>query len=176
MVQTDLIIDTNIWMNRGYDSVFKALAAHLKAGDHRIPLYNAQFEMICDLKERTHYKSSKNLAARCALTRIEEFQVNGLLMEEFGISGETSEQNASPVVGIVLTALEQQKKVSLVTDDRALRLRLRSHCKNQLEQLELHSGRDLLPLSEAYCEMKELKVETADIDECYAEMKSGSQE
>ena len=124
-----LIIDSNIWMNDEYGSFFYVLeeACHGKNG-YRIVLDGEQFNEICNFSKNSEFGAEINQRARLALERIQQFQTKGFLTIATIVHEEKLSANgASRVFLQIDAATKAGKRISLVTDDRDLRIQVRKY-------------------------------------------------
>lgn len=145
-----LILDSNIWMKPEYAPVFRALARFSVT----VTMPSVQFDELENKQKRTDERKSEqhkeeNSRANLALRRVEELDLFGLLKLE-GKPGYSPDKAAFGDPAII--ELAQQfamvgRAVTIVSDDRALRLRARKVIKcNQDNKLKVEEGRSLLAI------------------------------
>jgi hypothetical protein len=166
-----LILDSNIWMNPGYDPLFQALEDCLKAADGALTLYGPQFDEICNVKRKTAYGTPSNRGARCALNRIERMQTsNRLHIEPLSIDAEFKVYADPLIVKLIVTQTKQGTAVAFLSDDMELRIRVRGLASKGPGKLRIIEGKDLLPMCRDYCVAGGLGFDDLDIDKCYNEI------
>ncbi len=123
-----LVIDSNIWMNEGYNSFFLLLDYACAAHKYKLSLFGVQFDEISNIKKKSKYGKGKGASARLAINRIEEFQKqNKLNISPIAVDASPGAY-ADPVIIKILVA--QAKKgiaCTFISDDKELRIRVRQH-------------------------------------------------
>jgi hypothetical protein len=166
-----LILDSNIWMNPGYDPLFQALEDCLKAAHSTLTLYGPQFDEICNVKRKTAYGTPSNRGARCALNRIERMQTsNRLKIEPLSIDAEFKVYADPLIVKLIVTQTKQGTAVAFLSDDMELRIRVRGLASKGPGKLQIIEGKDLLPMCRDYCVAGGLGFDDIDVEKCYTEM------
>ncbi|MCX8511436.1 MAG: hypothetical protein ORN83_06720, partial [Chthoniobacteraceae bacterium] len=166
-----LILDSNIWMNPGYDPLFQALEDCLKAAHGTLTLYGPQFDEICNVKRKTAYGTPSNRGARCALNRIERMQTsNRLNIEPLSIDAEFKVYADPLIVKLIVTQTKQGTAVAFLSDDMELRIRVRGLASKGPGKLRMIEGKDLLPMCRGYGVGGGGGVDDIDIEKCYTEM------
>ena len=164
MLSPGLILDSNIWMNPGYDPFFKALEDILPQAGRILTLYKPQFEEICNVKRKTRYGSGRNRAARSALDRIERLQLSGLLnIEPLAIDGDDNTSTGPLIIKLIAARTSHGTDVSFLSDDTELRIRARGLMGRSEGAIFVFHGLDFLPMCRDYCIAGTLEFEDADI-------------
>lgn len=171
-----LIVDSNIWMNPGYDPFFQALEDCLRATRGSLTLYGPQFDEICNVKRKTAYGTPSNRGARCALNRIERMQTSNLLhIEPLSIDAEPRVYADPLIVKLIVTHAKKGTSIAFLSDDMELRIRVRGLASNGPGKLQIIEGKDFLPICRDYCVAGGLGFDDIDADECYREMDGNDQ-
>lgn len=139
LLSTDsLIIDSNIWMNDQFDDFFSALIIAMKQAGKGMKISSPQLDEICNIKRNSEYRSSQSKSSRCALKRIEVFQINDLL-HACSIDAEAKKTvHVDPLlIETVLKQLKEGITTSFVTNDVELRIRLRALASTHLDKLKI---------------------------------------
>lgn len=166
-----IMIDSNIWMNLGYDAFFITLYDQIKSHDEQIELYGPQFDEICNIKNRTKYKSFQNSSARCAINRIEEFQLRDLLViKPLTVDAEKGAYADPLIIKLILNFTKNDEKVVFISDDIELRIRMRGLSEDKKSNCFVLSGQELIEKSIDYCEAKNLRYEEPTIEQYYSEL------
>jgi len=128
-----ILVDSNIWMQKEYESFFESLEWIMKKYSSTIKMSSVQFDEIINLKNLP-YENPKSRLARCALTRIEHFQ-NIDLIEIIPMQFEAKKNAyADPdIIKILLDSSSKHPIMTLVTDDRELRIRTNQIIKDKSE-------------------------------------------
>lgn len=159
-----LIIDSNIWMNLGYDPFFQALEDVLKRDQKGLVLYGPQFDEMCNVKRRSRYGTGKNKSSRCAINRIEKFQAEAILrIEPLSIGSDDHAYADLIIVKLIMAHIKNGKNVCFLSDDVELRIRVRGLASGG-GALSIVQGQDFLPLCRDYCLTGGLKFEDVDVD------------
>lgn len=154
-----LIIDSNIWMNPEYDAFFLTLEKQLSDRVKKLSLFGPQFDEICNIKKKTSYGEAKNKKARCALNRIEKFQLmKSLKIEPITLDAEKNAYADPLLIQLTNTNLKAGKEVCFITDDMELRIRIRSYNEDNDELLEVIKGDDFLQLCIDYCDLNNIPI------------------
>lgn len=123
-----LIIDSNIWMNKQYDSFFQTLGLAIAASGVAYTLPGVQFDEICNIKKRTSFDDPRSRAARLAIDRIEQLQKGGLLrIDGIKLDAIRGAYADPELIKYLVSALEQKRLVCFIADDKELRVRVREH-------------------------------------------------
>lgn len=128
-MNSNLMIDTNIWMNPEpiYDEFFKFIEEALIDSGKRLDLVPDQYHELVNLKHKTEDEASevdirKRKAAQLAIKRIEAFMRKNLLGKTY-IESKEKKKGAYSDLHIrsqVLKSVEEEKHVTVFTDDREL--------------------------------------------------------
>ncbi len=149
---SNTIIDSNIWMDWGYDSFFKSIFFILNKYDHTIKLHGYQFDEICNLKKCTD-NGDKSKAARRAIKTIEYFQAQKRL-EIISILKEAKKGiYADPmIIESLISGYQENSRSFLITNDKELRIRARQILKDHgFSNYEIIGGDKLNNLSKSFC-------------------------
>lgn len=172
-----LILDSNIWMNPGYDSFFSALGDLLRQKSGILIIYGPQFDEICNVKRKSPYGSNQNRSARCSLNRIELLQSAGLLqIEPLTIDADVGVYADPLIVKLIVKHTSQGTAVSFVSDDMELRIRVRGLAGKGPGTLSIIQGRDFLPLCQNYCIAGGLSFKDIDVDKYYSQFSNDDAE
>lgn len=118
-----MLVDSNIWMNYEYNVLFRNLAQLLISTSIALEMPTEQFDEIVNLKNLP-YDNPKSKLARCALSRIEEFQNKKVLkIVPMGIDAVRGAYADPEILKILMKASKTHPSVTLVSDDRELRIR-----------------------------------------------------
>jgi hypothetical protein len=151
-----IIIDSNIWMNKEYDSFFDMFLVILKVYNKKIELLDVQFDEICNIKSKNSYDSQQGASARCAIGRIEKFQCEDLLSNTNLKIDSQKNAYADPIlIKCALKYIEDGTKVTIISDDAELRIRTRSFAGDKKDNIVITSGKDLIEICEVFCETTE---------------------
>ena len=132
-----LYIETSIWVDRSYNPLFSFLNTHLSK-DQKLILPKSQFEEITSIKYQ-------NVGAYLALERIEKLQKRNLLViQEQELSPMQNVAEYSPLVRVIMSHLQREQKVSFITNDTELRIRLRSDAQEFEQALNIYQGQPIL--------------------------------
>jgi len=137
-----LVIDSNIWMKADYEPLFEVLL-RLK---QNCVIVGDQLDEITNKKNRTKFGTDENKCARLGIDRVEKLQEADLVE----IPGVTFESNkgamADPeILKYAASETEQKRFVTIVTDDKELRVRAKAILKKKAPQLHrVLKGSDLL--------------------------------
>jgi len=137
-----LIIDSNIWMKADYEPLFEVLL-QLRLS---CVIVGGQLDEITNKKNRTRFGSEENNCARLAIDRVEKLQ-EADLVEIPGITFEPDKgAMADPeILKYAVGEAEQKKFVTIVTDDKELRVRAKAILKKKApEYYRILKGSDLL--------------------------------
>lgn len=139
-----LLVDSNIWMNRDYDDFFKELEWVMKKFSSNIKMSSVQFDEIINLKNLP-YDNPKSKLARCALSRIEYFQNIDLIeIIPMGTEAKKGAYADPDIIDILLNSLTENSSMTLVSDDRELRIRANQIMKdNQAKDFKSILGQDI---------------------------------
>lgn len=122
-----LVIDSNIWMNQQYEVFFKALKIAAQEMKFKIALPGAQFDEICNIKQRTGYDEPKNQRARLAINRIEQaLKEDWLRINSISIDADKTAYADPVLVKIIRSAVKVGQRVCFLSDDVELRIRIRA--------------------------------------------------
>ncbi len=146
-----VLVDSNIWMQIDYDRFFTELEWVMKKNSSTIKMSSVQFDEIINLKNLP-YENPKSRLARCALNRIEYFQ-NIDLLEIIPMNFEAKKNAyADPdIIKILLDSSSKHSVMTLVTDDRELRIRTNQIIKDKSQSNFLSiTGKDLQELIYQY--------------------------
>ena len=146
-----LLIDSNIWMNTGYDSFFKLLREKLKKNANILSLFGAQLDEMCNVKKGSDFGTNDNIAARCAINRIEKFQKENLLQIKSVTLDSKKGAYADPlIIDILFKLLNEGKNPTFISDDMELRIRVREKAKEYEGKIGIFEGEPLLKLCNDY--------------------------
>ena len=125
-----LVVDSNIWMNEGYDDFFRVLRRCTKRASTELVLYGPQFDEMCNIKRTAGYGEDRNRRARIAISRIEAFQKENLLrVEPITINADKFAYADPPIVKLLITEAKAAKTLCFVSDDKELRIRVRENLR-----------------------------------------------
>lgn len=139
-----IIVDSNIWMQKEYDSFFRNLTWVMERFSSTIKMSSIQFDEIVNLKDLP-YSNPKSKLARCALARIEAFQKIGLI-EIIPMKFEANKYAyADPdIIKFLVDSSREYPVMTLVSDDRELRIRTNQIVKDKSKSSFLSiTGQDL---------------------------------
>lgn len=126
ILPTFCIIDSNIWMNEGYEAFFAALQAVLKQAQKTLFLYGPQFDEMCNIKKRTEYGKDRNRRARYAINRIEALQKDRLLtIKPIDVDAKAGAYADPLIIKLLRANTRQGNRVVFLSDDKELRIRAR---------------------------------------------------
>jgi len=149
------IIDSNIWMTEEYEVFFAALMAALKRSSKALFLYGPQFDEICNIKKCTAYGEPRNRRARCAISRIEALQNNGLLtIKPIGIESKEGAYADPLIIMLLRTNSRLGNPVTFISNDKELRIRARQILQDEQHgsaNYRIYEGDDLIRLCTNYC-------------------------
>jgi len=129
-----LIIDSNIWMEPKYDDFFETLKQACKNSNYKMELLGVQFDEIVNIKKRTDYGKGKNKRARIAISRIENFQNEGILNISKITLDSKSYAYADPyIVKIIIEKAKNGHKCIFLSEDKELKVRVRQFLTNKIE-------------------------------------------
>ena len=121
-----LVIDSNIWMNDGYDNFFTSLKLATSQSSYVFSLHSIQFDEISNIKKRRHHDDESAWAARIALARIEDFQKAGLLKIHKWTLDANPHAYADPwIIKSLAASARSGVPSTFISDDRELRVRVR---------------------------------------------------
>jgi hypothetical protein len=146
-----LLVDSNIWMNRDYDDFFKELEWVMQKFLSSIKMSSVQFDEIINLKNLS-YDNPKSKLARCALSRIEYFQnINLIEIIPMGMDAKKSAYADPDIIEILIDSLSKYSAMTLVSDDRELRIRANQIMKDkQANDFKSITGQDIFELIKEY--------------------------
>jgi hypothetical protein len=171
-----IIIDSNIWMNRAYDVFFVTLEKQLLNAGRVIELFGPQFDEICNIKKRTSFGGGQNSSARCAIGRIEDFQLKEILkIRPLSIDAKQGAYADPLIIKILLEHTNNDESAVLVTDDIELRIRTREFISEKRNLCAILSGKELIEMSVDYCDVNGFVYEKADLNDYYEKMKQSNQ-
>lgn len=126
-----IIVDSNIWMQQEYGVFFRNLEWVMKRFSSNIKMSSIQFDEIVNLKDLP-YANPKSKLARCALARIEAFQITGLI-EIIPMKFEANKYAyADPdIIKFLVDSSREYSVMTLVSDDRELRIRTNQIVKDK---------------------------------------------
>ena len=160
-----ITIDSNIWMNIGYDAFFITLRDIIISNKKQLNLYGPQFDEICNIKKKTQYGEIQNKLARCAISRIDEFQNNDLLnIEPMTLDAERGVYADPLIIELIIKLLHNGEKVCFITDDIELKIRVKALAKSFKDNLKVMSGKDIIYLCKNYCQAKNFSYVNDNID------------
>ena len=126
-----LLVDSNIWMNPEYDEFFSSLEWVMERFSSIISMPSKQFDEIVNLKNLP-YGNPKSKLARCALGRIEYFQNRSLIrIVPMGFNAEKNAYADPDIIEILVDSLAKYTAMTLVSDDRELRIRANQILKDK---------------------------------------------
>lgn len=145
-----ILFDSNIWMNGDYDVLFTESFISIKKMHSQIMMPGIQFDEIENLKNSPD--ESKKYAARCALKRIELAQQKGILaLHGVGVDAKRYAYADPEFIKYLLFEAAQLPECSgsvFVTDDRALRIRVKAVVKERLgKEVLVLSGEEIFELA-----------------------------
>ena len=121
-----LILDSNAWMNDGYDAFFRALRRCATETQKQIVLSVPQFNDICTRKRITASDDPANRRARLAINRIEQLQKDGLLRIAKAPIEAARDPHADPLeVSILIAEAKPSNSIFFISDEEELRIRIR---------------------------------------------------
>lgn len=148
-----IIVDSNIWMKKDYDSIFEVFRIGLEMHNKRVDLLDVQFDEICNIKLKNNYDSSQSHAARRAISRIENFQCANLLTSyKLGIDSNKNAYADPVIIKYALKHVKNGMKVVVVSDDAELRIRVRSLAQDEKDNIVIANGKDLMMICDAFLE------------------------
>ena len=144
-----ILFDSNIWMNSNYDALFKESFMCIKKMHSQIMMPGIQLDEIENLKNSLD--DTKKYAARLALKRIELAQQKGIIaLHGVGVGAKKCAYADPEFIKYLLFEATQLPECSgsvFVTDDRALRIRVKAVVKERLEkEILVLSGEDIFEL------------------------------
>lgn len=153
-----LILDSNAWMNEGFDSFFQALRRCATETRKQIILSVPQFNDICNRKRNTAPDDPANRRARIAINRIEQLQTEGLLRIAKAPIEATRDPHGDPLeVSILIAEAKPANSIAFISDEEELRIRvrefLRKHPSDRWKVLDFAA---LIPGCEAVVEAEKL--------------------
>ncbi|MDW6004179.1 DUF3824 domain-containing protein [Vibrio mangrovi] len=126
-----LLVDSNIWMNRDYEDFFKNLEWVMSRFESSIKMSSVQFDEMINLKNLP-YDNPKSKLARCALARIEYFQNIDLIeIIPMGLNAKKNAYADPDIIEILVDSLKLHSAMTLVSDDRELRIRANQILKDK---------------------------------------------
>jgi len=155
-----LILDSNAWMNDGFDAFFRCLRRCATEMQKQIVLAAPQFNEICSRKRGTAYDDPANRCARIAINRIEQLQKEGLLRIARVPVELAKDSHADPLeVSILMAEAKPANSIFFISDDEELRIRvrevLRKHPADRWKVLDFSS---LTPGCNAVVEAEKLDL------------------
>lgn len=137
-----LIIDSNIWMKPECEPIFEVLL-RLKRS---CVIIGDQFDEITNKKDRTKYDTDENKRARLAIDRIERLQEADLCeIHDLAFAPNKSALADPGILKFAASEMGQKRFVTIVTDDKELRVRSKAILKKQAPNLHrVLKGSDLL--------------------------------
>lgn len=148
-----IVIDSNIWMNQEYGYFFESLEWLIKDCSGTITMSRVQFDEITNLKN-SPYAKPKSKGARCALSRIESFQKNGMLkFISMDIEAKKHAYADPEIIKFFVDSSKEYAIMTLVSNDSELRIRITEIIKkeNQSDFLAI-KGKDLFEKVKKYHE------------------------
>ena len=144
-----ILFDSNIWMNGDYDVLFTESFISIKKMHSQIMMPGIQLDEIENLKNSSD--ESKKYAARCALKRVELAQQKGILaLHGVGVGAKKYAYADPEFIKYLLFEASQLPECAgsvFVTDDRALRIRVKAVVKERLEkEVLVLSGEEIFEL------------------------------
>ena len=138
LLDSFLVIDSNIWMSTEYTVFFQILEQQVAAQQKQIILYGPQFDEICNIKTKTEFGEAKNALARTAIDRIEKLNAKKLLrVEPITLDAKPGAYADPLIIKLLAKAAKDNKATCLVSDDKELRVRTREYLRNST-QAEQH--------------------------------------
>ena len=130
LLSSFLVIDSNIWMTRGYEPFFIILEEKCQSLSKELVLYGPQFDEICNIKKGTDFKEKKNSKSRMAIHRINEWSKKGILRVEPITIEAKQGAYADPLIVRLLEAIAKKgEAVCLLSDDKELQVRARERIR-----------------------------------------------
>lgn len=139
-----LLVDSNIWMDRDYEDFFKDLEWVMNRFESSIKMSSIQFDEMVNLKNLP-YDNPKSKLARCALARIEHFQNIDLIeIIPIGLNAKKNAYADPDFIKILVDSLKSHSAMTLVSDDRELRIRANQILKDKkAHDFKTIMGKDL---------------------------------
>ena len=155
-----LILDSNAWMNEGFDAFFRTLRRCATEMQKQIVLAAPQFNDICSRKRTTAADDPVNRRARLAINRVEQLQKEGLLRIAKAPVETPANTHKDPLeVSILMAEAKPANSIFFISDDEELRIRvrefLRKHPADRWRVLDFSS---LTPGCEAVVEAEKLDL------------------
>ena len=159
------LLDSNVWMAADYDAFFEILADTLVAVKRQLTISSFQFDEMCNVKRNSSFNDPKGKSARCALSRIEDFQRAGLLKIDRVALEPSKGAYADPeIIKFVTAQVKAGRRVCLVSHDVELRVRLREFLRDEHEdKFVMLDMKQVLPGADAYSWAKGQKLILADV-------------
>jgi len=154
-----LILDTNIWMDEDYGSIFDALEHSLISLNKPLELGSEQFDEIVAIKN-LGFEDEKSKRARLALNRIEDFQNKGLLkILNITSSGRRSKHADPAIIEILCKTPIDSGDLLLVTNDRELRIRATQMVRERGHlNFRAIEGKEVLELARKWASSKKIAM------------------
>ena len=155
-----LILDSNAWMNEGFDSFFQALRRCATETQKQLVLSVPQFNEICSRKRTTAADDPVNRRARLAINRIEQLQKEGLLRIAKAPTDFMKDPHADPLeVSILIAEAKPANSIHFISDDEELRIRVREFLrKHPADRWKVLDFAALLPGCEAVVQAERLEL------------------
>ena len=155
-----LILDSNAWMNEGFDAFFRTLRRCATEMQKQIVLAAPQFNDICSRKRTTAADDPVNRRARLAINRVEQLQKEGLLRIAKAPVETPANTHKDPLeVSILMAEAKPANSIFFISDDEELHIRvrefLRKHPADRWRVLDFSS---LTPGCEAVVEAEKLDL------------------
>lgn len=126
-----LVIDSNIWMEPISDKFFDRLEWVMQKFSSTITMSSIQFDEIINLKNLP-YKDPRSQKARGALAKIEYFQKQGLItIITMQIEAKKYAYADPDIIKFLIKSSSEYSPITLVSDDRELRIRTNQIMKDQ---------------------------------------------
>ena len=147
-----ILIDSNIWMNSEYDALFTEMINAAEAMNSKMVILGVQLDEIENLKNSSKDENTK-YGARCAFRRIDSAQDSNVLTIENVTLNATRNAYADPeFIKYLLGNTEQgclNPGVVFITDDRALKIRIKAIAKEQFgKDFPVESGQELSKIAD----------------------------
>lgn len=133
-----LVIDSNIWMDPEADAFFVGLESLLASTGKILEIPAEQYEEIQRIKDRTNFGEPANTRARLAQGRIERLQAVGCLrIPSVSLVARPGAYVDPLLIQIAVEAASTGERLTLMTDDRDVRIRAREHMRGRPYESEV---------------------------------------
>jgi hypothetical protein len=113
------VIDSTVWQNENYGSLFEALSILLAATGKKFILYDCQLQELTNAADRTEAREELQKKIAHAKVLIERFRAQDIIaLEPAGISATAEEMLEPPAVQALICATRTSRNVTLLSDSR----------------------------------------------------------